>query len=1402
MSESIVNSDIPLEGMVPGVAPVQADTLFGTAPAVAQPLEPTPVQAPAVNVPTSDWGAAVASSLAEATTPTGQPMIPSFSAMENPLSLRDENDEYDELEEDDELDEDDEDDYDEYAFMQNRELSWLTFNERVLDQGADESVPLLERLNFISIFWSNLQEFFMVRVGSLTDLSFIEPPVKDSKTGMTPKEQIKAIHERCRELYPIQESYYEHVRGSLAKEGVRHLRPDDLSDEQRNYLSGMVKYNIEPFLSPQIINPRHPFPHLENGKLYILVRLDDDPDGASKKKKKDKKAKKEKKDKGGAEGVVLGLIPLPHQCERVIKLPGRGFQFILLEHAIEMFAPEIFSMYTIKHTNVICVTRNADIDANQTGDEQDEDYREHMKRLLKQRARLAPVRLECERPLSPVMEKHLLKKLGLKRGQVYDTIVPLDLSFTWGLGSRLSESKCAKLSNPPFTPAWPTAFDRKRRIMDQVAEKEVLLSYPYESMDPFVQLLKEAAFDPSVVSIKITLYRLASQSQLAEALITAAENGKDVTALFELRARFDESNNIEWSQRFEQAGCNVIYGFRDYKVHSKICCITRRLPDGSIQHITQLGTGNYNEKTAKLYTDLSFITTSEAFGRDAVEFFRNMQLENVSDNYEVLCVAPLQIKPMILQNLDRQIALARQGKPCGAFLKANSVTDKDVIEKIAEASQAGVGVTLFVRGICCIVPELKGLTDNVRVVSIVGRLLEHSRIYCFGTPDDCTMYLSSADLMTRNLNKRVEIAWPILNADIRNRILDYINVCLHDTAKLRELRPNKTYTPLGAFCELDEEGNAQPPFDAQAALIEHARVAYEQVEAESESRHAVIENLPSTLEGDAAANIAAPASMPSGQAGGVASVGMPAAAVDQPLQFAQPGQGFAVEQMPTFPQEQPAFEAPVAQPVEQVTPALQEMPFEQAMPNFQPVEQPAPDFTPADQAIPEMQQPSFQQGPVPFVEQAIPAFPQDAQPVEQMAPEFQEQPTISQESMLPVEQAMPFFQDQPSGQSDYLQQAVRGDDAVMPELQEPAFAEPIVQPVGQVQPYAPEAAGIEFAPEVQMPADQADFSAQPTSFMPTIGQEEAIPFGQPTQVMEPVSAAQFEQPTQIMEPVAAAQFEQPTQFMEPVPDMSVEQVEAAKQPAYAEQQPAAQDVAQIAFQPVDAQSAVFGQQLAQPEFADQMAPQQMQFQGNPALDGLPQSQPIPMAFPGQDIAFPQIPGDAGMPAPAQFGAEGAFAPMQAAQSVPQAAPEAGAVSAQQEASLTDLTIADILMPQSQPEQHSYVPVEDAQASTASAYGQRQYAAFSEQGGASQYADQPMRISFDSVQGDEPLRIALDDSYYQQPSQPEPQPMQQTNSGMPMPSAQSQGGADSFIDEDHRQIDMPPQKGFFSRFRKR
>lgn len=735
-------------------------------------------------------------------------------------------------------------------YMQNRELSWLTFNQRVLDQGADATVPLLERLNFVSIFWSNLQEFFMVRVGSLIDLSLVKKHIIDTKSNMTPDEQLTAIYQRCRELYPLQDETFTEVRSLLSAHGIHHLSTSELNEEQHAFLQDYFANNLMPFLSPQIVNARHPFPHLENGALYVVVRLDEDAkekkrvaeertakDSISEKADKTEKAgaKQVKRDKNlGAEGVTLGLIPMPRQCERIIKLPGEGFPFVLIESVLELMAAEVFSMYTVKHTNIISVARNADIDASDSTDETDDDYREHMKRILKKRSRLAPVRLVSEKKLSSTVSEFLLKRLKLKAHQVFVTATPLDMSYTFGLADRVGAELAKGLVNEPFVPQWPIDLDRNRPIIDQVTEAETLLSYPFESMDAFIQLLREAAVDPTVISIKITLYRLASQSHLAEALISAAENGKDVTALFELRARFDESNNIEWSQRFEQAGAKVIYGFRDFKVHSKICCITRRTTKG-IQHITQLGTGNYNEKTAKLYTDLSFITTDEGIGSDATEFFRNMGLENASNSYDVLWVAPLQIKPLIIRGINREIERAKAGEACGLFFKTNSITDKEIIEKIAEASQAGVHVTLFVRGISCIIPGVEGYTDNVRVVSIVGRLLEHSRIYGFGPSDTMDFYLSSADLMTRNMEKRVEIAWPIRNENIRQELIDYIALSLSDTAKLRELKPDKTYTPLGFFAQANKDDTVKR-FDSQESLIEAAQAQKLKDTIESEDK--------------------------------------------------------------------------------------------------------------------------------------------------------------------------------------------------------------------------------------------------------------------------------------------------------------------------------------------------------------------------------------------------------------------------------------------------------------------------------------------------------------------------------------------------------------------------------------
>lgn len=708
-------------------------------------------------------------------------------------------------------------------YMQNRELSWLDFNRRVLDQGEDHNVPLLERLTRVSIFSSNLQEFFMVRVGSLTDLSLVNKELRDNKTQMTPDEQLRAIYDRCHELYPEQERIYNQIQEKLAERGIRQLKEDELNKEQAAYLSEYLKAQVVPYLSPQIINSRHPFPHLENGALYVLLRLDEE-NAPTKTKGSDKGSDKKKEKNLGAEDATFGLVPLPRQAKRVIPLPGEGTQFILLENALKTIVSDVFSMYTTKRASVICVTRNADIDPNDGTEDMDYDYREHMKRILKKRARLAPVRLETDTPLSPVTKKFLLKRLGLKMHQVYVTSVPLDMGYAWGLDGMVKPELASKLTPEPFTPTWPACLDKKRSIIEQVCEKDALLMYPYESMDPFVAMLREASVDPSVISIKITLYRLASQSHLAEALLAAAENGKEVTALFELRARFDESNNIEWSQRFEQAGANVIYGFHDFKVHSKICAITRHTDKG-IQHITQLGTGNYNEKTSKLYTDFSFITTDESIGKDAAEFFRNMQLENASDRYQTLSVAPLQIKPMILAKIDEQIELARAGKPNGLMFKTNSVTDKDIIDKIAEASQAGVKATLFVRGISCLVPGVEGYTDNVKVVSIVGRLLEHSRIYGFGPRDNREIYLSSADLMTRNMEKRVEIAWPIKNEELKEKVNEYLDISLSDTAKLRMLKNDLEYTPLEFFAAEGPDGIPES-FDSQEYLIKKAREDY------------------------------------------------------------------------------------------------------------------------------------------------------------------------------------------------------------------------------------------------------------------------------------------------------------------------------------------------------------------------------------------------------------------------------------------------------------------------------------------------------------------------------------------------------------------------------------------------
>ena len=710
-------------------------------------------------------------------------------------------------------------------YLQNRELSWPTFNERVLDQGSDETVPMLERWNFVSIFWSNLQEFFMVRVGSLTDLSLAKKEIIDSKSGMTPAEQINAIHERCHELYPIQERVFEKIRTDLMKEGVHHLRPADLDDEQRGYLSDYFLVNVMPFLSPQIINSRHPFPHLENGALYVVVRLDEEASAG--KSSKGKKGKGDKSEKGaknmGAEGVLMGLIPMPRQAQRVIKLPGDEFKFILLEHVIEMFADQVFSMYKVKHTNVICVTRNADLDASEGADEADDDYREHMKRILKRRGRLAPVRLESEHPLSDTLGKLLLKRLNLKPFQTYVTSVPLDLGYTWGLGSMVPKDVRNRLTPVPFTPQWPASLDRNRSIIEQVSEHEVLLSYPYESMDAFVQLLREAANDPrghlhqdhAVPSGQPVAPRRGADPRRRE----RQAGHRPVRAACPLRR--EQQHRVVAALR----GGRLQRHLRLPRLQGAQQDLLHHAPDrqrAAVHHPARHGQLQREDGQA-LHRPRRSSPPTRRSAADAADFFRNMAHRERLGRLRASCwVAPAADQALASSPASTsEIELAKQGEPCGLMFKTNSITDRAIIDKLAEASQAGVPITLLVRGISCIVPGVEGY-DRQRPRRSRSSAACSSTAASTDSARATTMrvYLSSADLMTRNMDKRVEIAWPVLNEALRQEIISYFETCLTDTAKLRELLPDGTYTPLRQFVREGEQ-----PFDSQEHLIKQAQMA-------------------------------------------------------------------------------------------------------------------------------------------------------------------------------------------------------------------------------------------------------------------------------------------------------------------------------------------------------------------------------------------------------------------------------------------------------------------------------------------------------------------------------------------------------------------------------------------------
>ena len=651
-------------------------------------------------------------------------------------------------------------------FTQNRELSWLRFNERVLMEATDETVPLLERLKFIAIFTSNLDEFFMIRVGSLFDLSHFKTHTIDQKSGWTPGEQLTHIYEAVRVLYARRQQIYQEVEQQLRVHGICQLHYDELAETEVKFVRQYFKSSIAPILSPQIVDTHHPFPHLQNKALHI---------GAWLKYKNN---------------PMFAVIPVPAALPEVIFLPGGETRYIRTEEVILEHVSQIFKDDTILEKTVFCVTRNADINPDDEAfDFDSDDFRGKMKKLLRQRQRLAPVRLELSRPISETFLKYLKEHLPVTQEQVYVTSAPLKMGYAFALPAKLSENKRRALTDAPFTPGVPHGVRLNAPITPQVQAHDILLSYPFEGMDTFLHLIRESAYDPDVISIKITIYRLARKAKLVEYLCAAAEAGKDVTAFIELRARFDEQNNIDWSERLEDAGCTVIYGVENYKVHSKVCLITRR-SQGSVQYITQVGTGNYNEKTALQYTDLSLITANPAIGQDANHFFQNLAIGNVSGQYEHLMVAPSSLKTGIIREIDREIAKRGEGR---IFIKMNAITDIDLIEKLKQASCAGVRVRMIVRGICCILPDIPEKTENIEVISIVGRFLEHSRVYCFGQGNDERMYIASADFMTRNTEKRVEVACPIYDQNVREKIHYLMDTCWADNVKARALQRDGSY---------------------------------------------------------------------------------------------------------------------------------------------------------------------------------------------------------------------------------------------------------------------------------------------------------------------------------------------------------------------------------------------------------------------------------------------------------------------------------------------------------------------------------------------------------------------------------------------------------------------------------
>ena len=670
------------------------------------------------------------------------------------------------------------------AVYENRELSWLKFNERVLEEAQDKRVPLLERLNFAAIFQSNLDEFFMVRVGSLYDQMLVNPKKKDNKTQMTAKKQLSAIFDKVNELEPMKDIAYKNIMLELMEHGVEQVNFRSASIEEQKYLEAYFKKEIKPLISPLIIDKKTPFPFLNNKQIYCALQIQ------------------------SKSNIKIGIIPASGQFNRVILLNG-GKRFILAEDLILHYAPNVFKNYKIIDKTLFRITRNADITVEEGLYDHDLDFREVMEELCKKRKKLHPVRLQLSETFSQPALEFLCKKLELNEEHIFYLKTPLDLSFAGDIADICNDPS---LKFDKLVPQKSESIAETMNIIPQIKRRDILLSYPYESIKPFIQLLNEAAKDPKVTDIKITLYRLAKNSQIIEALCDAAENGKNVLVLVELRARFDEENNIGWSRRLQDSGCNIIYGPRDLKVHSKLLLITRKIGQKT-EYITQIGTGNYNEKTSALYTDLSLMTANPDIGTEAERLFDALLNNRLIEESEHLLIAPLALRDPILQMIDEEIEFARNGEPAYVGIKINSLCDKTIIDKLIEASQAGVKIDMVIRGICSLIAGVEGFTENITVTSIVGRYLEHSRIYIFGTEKRRKIYISSADYMTRNTIRRVEVAAPVYNEKIKKRLWNMFEILLRDNVKARIQLPDGAYV---------YKVNDNPPVDAQRFFFEEA----------------------------------------------------------------------------------------------------------------------------------------------------------------------------------------------------------------------------------------------------------------------------------------------------------------------------------------------------------------------------------------------------------------------------------------------------------------------------------------------------------------------------------------------------------------------------------------------------